>query len=457
MEAGKMINERVIEELLNHGKRSSMKERKEVLEKAEDARGLSLEEAAMLLEIEGEEEIRRLFEAAKKVKEKIYGRRIVIFTPLYTSNECQNNCLYCGFRVANRDLHRKTLSSAEIAREARIIEKQGHKRILLVCGEDGKKTTVDHITEALEKIYQQTDIRRINVNAAPMSVEDFKKLKAVGIGTYQIFQETYHRETYQLMHPGGPKSDYDHRLRALDRAFEAGIDDFGIGVLFGLYDYRFEVLASLMHAQYMEGNYRVGPHTLSIPRLRPAMDSGLKETPYPIGDMEFKKIVAVYRLALPYTGIILSTREDKGLRDQLLQLGVSQVSTGSKTSPGGNEKADKEARQFEISDERPLDEMLQVICRQGHLPSFCTACYRKKRTGSAFMELVKEEQIHEFCEQNAILTLKENLLDYASEETITIGEALIEKSLKAIKNPRIRKVTEEGLKEIEKGKRDIYF
>ncbi len=457
MDTTGIINERKIEELLNTGKQSSKIERLDVIEKAQDAQGLSLEDAAMLLEIEGEEEMNLLFEAAKVIKEKIYGKRIVVFTPLYTSNECQNNCLYCGFRVANKDLHRKTLCTSEIAHEAKAIENQGHKRILLVCGEDKKKTTIHHITEALQNIYQGTDIRRINVNAAPMSVEEFKKLKEVGIGTYQIFQETYHRETYKVMHPGGPKSNYDDRLHALGRAFEAGIDDFGIGVLFGLYDYRFDLLASLMHAEYMEENYSVGPHTISIPRLRPAMDSGLKETPYPITDEEFKKIVAVYRLALPYTGIILSTRESAELRDQLLSLGVSQISTGSKTSPGGNGKTDHEAQQFETSDERTLDEMVQVMCDQGHLPSFCTACYRKKRTGAAFMELAKDEHIHEFCEQNAILTLKENLLDYASDETVIKGEALINKALGEIRSSKIRSITRERLMEIENGKRDLYL
>ncbi|MCC5912570.1 MAG: [FeFe] hydrogenase H-cluster radical SAM maturase HydG, partial [Clostridiaceae bacterium] len=299
--------------------------------------------------------------------------------------------------------------------------------------------------------------RRINVNAAPMEVKDFKKLKEAGIGTYQIFQETYHRETYKTMHPSGSKSDYDYRLTALQRAFEAGIDDFGIGVLLGLYDYKFDVMASLMHSQYMDVNYNVGPHTISIPRLRPANDSALGEAPYLVDDMDLKKIVAVYRLTLPYTGIILSTRESALLRDELLNLGVSQISAGSKTSPGGHKKDDKEATQFETSDDRSLDEMLQVICQQGHLPSFCTACYRANRTGEAFMELAKDAHIHEFCQPNAILTYKENLMEHASDETRKQGEELINKALKEINNPNIKRMTEERLIEIEEGKRDLYF
>ncbi len=457
MNTHQIVNEEQILQLINKGKTTTKEEIIEIIEKAKDCHGLTLEEAASLLTIKDDETMGILLDTAKFVKDVIYGKRVVIFTPLYTSNECTNNCLYCGFRVANKHLHRKTLNKEEIVNEAKAIEKQGHKRLLLVCGEDTKKTHIKHITDALEAIYQETGIRRINVNAAPMEVEDFKKLKAVGIGTYQIFQETYHRETYKKMHPSGSKSDYDYRLTAIERALEAGVDDFGIGALLGLYDYQFDVLATLMHSQYMDNKYGVGPHTISVPRLRPALDSALEEVPHQVSDQDFKKIVAVYRLTLPYTGIILSTRESEALRDELLSLGVSQMSAGSKTNPGGYEKDDREATQFETSDERSLGEVLQVICQQGYLPSFCTACYRANRTGEAFMNLAKEAEIHEFCQSNAILTFKEHLLDYGSEETIEKGNVLIEKALKEIDNERVYQMTLNKLKEIEKGKRDLFF
>ena len=457
MKAYEVICEDRVNELLEVGKGIEKQERLAIIEKARECYGISLEEAAALLQIEDQEELEALFKAAKEIKEHIYGSRIVVFAPLYTSNECTNNCLYCGFRAANRSLHRRTLTTKEIVQEAKFIENQGHKRVLLVCGEDEAKTHIDHITESVKAIYQGADIRRINVNAAPMEVEDFKKLKAAGIGTYQIFQETYHRETYQKMHPSGSKSNYQYRLTAIERAFEAGIDDFGIGVLLGLYDYKFDVLATLMHSQYMDDKYNVGPHTISIPRLRPALDSAIRETPYPVADWELKKIVAVYRLTLPYTGIILSTREGADLRDELLSLGVSQISAGSKTNPGGYEEKDHDGEQFETSDERSLDEMLQVICQQGHLPSFCTACYRAKRTGEAFMELAKDAHIHEFCQPNAIITFKENLEDYASTETRNKGELMIGKELEKITDEKLKAITVERLKRIEKGERDLYL
>lgn len=451
------INESRIMELLNKSKCTDRNAVLQIIDKAKDCMGLTLEEAAILLQVEDPDIMEKLYQTAKMIKEEIYGNRIVIFAPLYTSNECTNNCLYCGFRSANRSLHRRTLNTCEIIKEAKAIEHQGHKRILLVCGEDPSKTHIDHITEAISNIYQHADIRRINVNAAPMSVEDFKKLKASGIGTFQIFQETYHRETYKKMHPSGSKSDYDYRLTAIERAFEAGIDDFGIGVLLGLYDYKFDVLATLMHSQYMDEKYNVGPHTISVPRLRPALDSALKEVPCPVSDQDFKKIVAVYRLAVPYTGIILSTRESASLRDELLSLGVSQISAGSKTNPGGYEEEDNEATQFETSDERSLDEMLQVVCEQGHLPSFCTACYRANRTGEAFMELAKEAHIHEFCQPNAILTFKENLVHYASKQTKEKGEKMILMELEKISDSKIKNETTERLKRIEQGERDLYY
>jgi len=453
----KIINEKEIMELLEKGKKYSKNEILNIIEKSRDCFGITFEEAAALLQIEDDELLEKMFDAARYIKEKIYGNRIVVFAPLYTSNECTNNCLYCGFRSANKELHRRTLSADEVVKEAKAIEAQGHKRILMVCGEDERKTDIEHIVNSVKAVYENVDIRRINVNSAPMTVEDFKKLKEVGIGTYQIFQETYHREIYKKMHPSGSKSDYDWRLTALDRAFEAGIDDLGIGVLLGLYDYKFDVLATLIHSDYLDNKYHVGPHTISIPRLRPAFNSALSEVPYPVSDHDLKKIVAVYRIAVPYTGIILSTRESAKLRDELLELGVSQISAGSKTNPGGYEEDDSEATQFETSDERSVDEVIRVAVNQGHLPSFCTACYRAKRTGEAFMELAKDAHIHEFCHPNAILTFKEYLLDHASTQTKDEGEKLIERELNKIVDRKIKDETIQRLERIEKGERDLYF
>ena len=308
MDIHKIIDEGRINTLLKKESILSKSKILNIINKAKDCHGLNVEEASVLLNIQDDENLHELYKTSKYIKNKIYGNRIVIFAPLYTSNECTNNCLYCGFRVENRNLHRKTLNREEIIQEAKAIEEQGHKRILLVCGEDSKVTNINHIVDAVDAIYKNADIRRINVNSAAMSVKEFKKLKNIGIGTYQIFQETYHRETYKIMHPTGSKSDYDCRLTAIDRAYEAGIDDYGIGVLFGLYDYKFDVLATLMHAEYLDEKYGVGPHTISIPRLRPAFNSGLDKVPYELSDEDLKKIVAVYRLTVPYTGIILSTR-----------------------------------------------------------------------------------------------------------------------------------------------------
>lgn len=430
---------------------------REILAKARECKGLELEDAAALLNVQDEELLDELYEAAKFIKNKVYGKRVVLFAPLYTSNECTNNCLYCGFRRDNKELHRKTLHLEEIVTEAKAMEAQGHKRILLICGEDPGKTHVKHMVEAMEAIYKSTDIRRINVEAAPMKTEEYRLLKDAGIGTYVIFQETYHRETYKKMHPKGLKADYDWRITAIDRAFEAGIDDVGVGALLGLYDYRFEVLGLLMHVRSFEERYGVGPHTISVPRLRPALGWALKEVPYAVNDEDFKKIVAIYRLAVPYTGIILSTRERPEFRDELLSLGISQISAGSKTSPGGYQEEEDKADQFEVSDHRSLPKVLETICENGYIPSFCTACYRRCRTGPAFMEFAKEAEIHEFCQPNAILTFKENLLDYGTEQLRQKGEEIIQKALGEIEDEAMRHSTLERLCEIEAGKRDLYF
>lgn len=452
-----IINETKLNMMLEEGKKFTRKEILKIIEKAKDCYGLNLEESAVLLQIEDEDLLNELFQAASYIKDEIYGNRIVIFAPLYTSNECTNNCLYCGFRRENKILHRRTLSTEEVIAEAKAIEERGHKRILLVCGEDGKSTDIEHIVNSIDAIYKNSDIRRINVNAAPMEVESFKKLKKAGIGTYQIFQETYHRKTYKKMHPDGAKADYDWRLTALDRAFEAGIDDLGIGVLLGLYNYKFDVLATLMHSHYLDKKYNVGPHTISVPRLRPALNSALTEVPYPLSDQDLKKVIAVYRLSVPYTGIILSTRENAKLRDELISLGVSQISAGSKTNPGGYEDDDKEANQFETSDERGLDEMVQVISKQGYLPSFCTSCYRSNRTGEVFMDMAKSAHIHEYCHANAILTFKEYLLTHASGQTREEGEKRIQQEIEKIDDEIVKQEVIERLWKIEQGERDLYL
>lgn len=451
------INEKELYDLVKQGENASNNEIEEIIEKSKECKGLSFLEVSKLLSVQDEELLQKLFDAAKFIKNKIYGKRVVLFAPLYSSNECTNNCLYCGFRHSNGELHRRTLTDEEIINEAKAIEAQGHKRLLLICGEDPKITNIDHLTHAMDLIYENTGIRRINVEAAPMSVEDYKKLKEHGLGTYVIFQETYDRDVYKVMHPTGLKSKYDYRLLANDRAFEAGIDDVGVGILFGLNDFKFEVLALLKHVEHLEKTFGVGPHTISVPRLRPALGWALKKVPHPVSDIDFKKIVAIFRLSVPYTGIILSTRECDKLRDELLELGVSQVSAGSKTNPGGYEDNDNEADQFEISDERTLNQMMETICNRGYLPSFCTACYRRKRTGENFMSYAKTGEIHEFCQPNAILTFKESVLDYGDDKIKEKADDVINKALLEIEDEKIRQLTIEKLKEIENGKRDIFF
>ena len=451
------IQEAKINELLNQPAPLDNLKFQEILAKAKQCKGLTLEDAAILLHAEADHQMQELFSTARFIKDKVYGKRVVLFAPLYTSNACTNNCLYCAFRLENKALNRKTLNTDEIVVQAKEIEKQGHKRILLVCGEDQSQTHIKHIVNAVEKIYASCDIRRINVNAAPMTVDDYKELKRSGIGTYQLFQETYHRDTYKIMHPTGIKKDYDLRLSAMDKAIEAGIDDLGIGALLGLYDYKYEVLAMLQHSEYLLNKYSIGPHTISVPRLRPAFGSVLKETPYPISDMDFKKLVAVLRLAVPYTGIILSTRESETLRDELLSLGVSQISAGSKTDPGGYSQEAENAQQFSNSDHRSMSEMIKVICDSGYIPSFCTACYRRCRTGKDFMDLARKGDIHIFCQPNAILTFKENLLDYGTPENIALGEAVIQKALDEIKHDKLKEATIEKLNLINQGQRDLYF
>lgn len=460
-----IINEAEISALLAKAKKPDPVRIREILAKAGEGQGLLPEETAILLQCDDKDLVGQIFQTARKVKEKIYGKRVVLFAPLYVTNECVNNCLYCGFRKDNTGLTRKTLSLPELAEEVAILENMGHKRILMVFGEHPKYANIDFIEQAIDRAYSvktaKGEIRRINVNLAPLSFEDFKRLKAAKIGTYQAFQETYHRETYKKMHPSGKKADYEWRLSAFDRAQRAGIDDLGAGVLFGLYDYKFEVLALLFHSMHLEKEYGSGPHTISVPRLEPALNApAANQPPHPVSDDEFKKLVAIIRLAVPYTGMILSTREPAELRDELVGLGISQLSAGSRTYPGGYK--DQLARveveeQFQIEDTRPLDQVIYDLCEKGCLPSFCTACYRLGRTGENFMGFAKTGFIRNFCAPNALLTLKEYLLDFASPATQEVGEKVLAKHLEGIEDRVVLERTVEKIGRLQQGKRDLYF
>jgi 2-iminoacetate synthase len=401
--------------------------------------------------------------AARQVKEGIYGRRMVLFAPLYASNECDNNCLYCAFRRDNRDLARRTLSREQIAGETRELEAMGHKRVLLVVGESAR-TGAEYTARAMETIYAtregRGEIRRVNVNMAPQSVDDFRVLKEAGIGTYQCFQETYHPERYRQLHPSGRKADYAWRLEVMDRAFAAGIDDVGMGVLFGLHDFRFEVLALLAHAAYLDERYGVGPHTLSFPRIEPAQNAPAAEhPPAAVSDEDLRLVVAVLRLAVPYTGIIMSTRESLAMRRELFGLGVSQLSAGSRTYPGAyvDGRAHVEAsEQFAIGDTRSLDAVVRDLCEYGYVPSFCTSCYRLGRTGEHFMEKAKPGEIKDFCTPNALFTFQEYLLDYGSAETRAAGKRVIAEALGEV-SPSLRSTVEQRLGQIREGRRDLYL
>jgi 2-iminoacetate synthase len=461
-EKADFIKDEVIFEALEKGKNRTIGEVEAIIEKGRQAKGLTLEETAALLQADAPELNEKLFKAAREVKDAIYGTRIVLFAPLYVSNYCVNRCKYCGYKCTNK-IKRRKLTDEEVRREVEIIESLGHKRIALEAGEDDKNCPIEYITHVMDVIYstkiKNGSIRRINVNIAATSVENYKKLKAAGIGTYVLFQETYHRESYSKYHPSGPKSDYDYHTTAMDRAMEGGIDDVGLGVLFGLYDYKYEVLGLLLHAQHLEEKYGVGPHTISVPRLRPAVGVSLEEYPYLVSDHDFKRIVAILRLAVPYTGIILSTREAPGFREEVINLGVSQISAGSCTDVGGyvlHEQGDNQP-QFELADHRSPLEVLKNLCRQGYLPSYCTACYRAGRTGERFMEFAKSGQIHNLCYPNAILTFKEYLEDYADDELKELGNQVIEKNLAKIPNPVMCEKTIERLRRIENGERDLFF
>ncbi len=460
-ETGSFIDERVIDEALRAASTKDAGRVREILAKARDLGGLDMDEVAVLSSVSDPELLGELFTAAHDVKDAIYGARLVLFAPLYISNLCSNDCLYCAFRVKNKELERRALTQAEIRHEVELLVDQGHKRILLVAGESyPRQGGFGYVLDSIGTIYDvkrgNGEIRRVNVNVAPLTVEQFRDLKATGIGTYQLFQETYHRDTYRRVHVGGKKKDFDWRVTGMHRAMEAGIDDVGIGVLFGLFDWRFEVLAMLQHIHELERAFGVGPHTISLPRLEPASGSSMaEEPPMPVSDVDFRKIVAILRLAVPYTGMIMSTRETANIRRETFALGVSQISAGSRTNPGGYEEDERfDAAQFQLGDHRSLDEVIRDVADLGYVPSFCTACYRLGRTGMDFMDLAKPGDIKHHCDPNALSTFLEYLLDYGTEGTRETGEKLIAEKV-AEMDPVRREHTEKMLTKVRAGGRDI--
>ena len=438
----------------------------ELLAKARLYQGLSHREASVLLACEIEEKNQEIYALASEIKQKVYGNRIVMFAPLYLSNYCVNGCTYCPYHVKNKTIPRRKLSQDEIEKEVIALQDMGHKRLALEAGEDPKNNPIEYILECIDTIYnikhKNGEIRRVNVNIAATTVENYRKLKDAGIGTYILFQETYHKESYLELHPTGPKHDYSYHTEAMDRAMEAGIDDVGLGVLFGLDKYRYEFAGLLMHAEHLESVWGVGPHTVSVPRLRNADDVDIDSFTNGISDDIFAKIVACIRIAIPYTGLIISTRESQECREKVLRLGVSQISGGSKTSVGGyaeeGVESESGSEQFEVSDTRTLDEVVKWLMEMGYVPSFCTACYREGRTGDRFMELCKSGQIQNCCQPNALMTLKEYLTDYASEGTKEVGEQLIEREINTIPKEKVRRIVLENLRAIEENnRRDFRF
>lgn len=464
MKAEEFISNEEIEETLNYAKENKNNRSliQEIIKKAQACKGLSHREAAVLLECDLEEENKQIEELAKQIKQKFYGNRIVMFAPLYLSNYCVNGCVYCPYHLKNKHIARKKLTQDEIRREVIALQDMGHKRLALEAGEDPINNPIEYILESIKTIYsikhKNGAIRRVNVNVAATTVENYKKLKDAGIGTYILFQETYHKENYELLHPTGPKHDYAYHTQAMDRAMEAGIDDVGIGVLFGLNMYKYDFVGLLMHAEHLEAANGVGPHTISVPRICPADDIDTNEYSNAIDDDTFAKIVSIIRIAVPYTGMIISTRETPKSRERVLNLGISQISGGSSTSVGGYvEKEEENSAQFDLSDTRTLDEVVNWLLTLGYVPSFCTACYREGRTGDRFMQLVKSGQIVNCCQPNALMTLKEYLEDYASKDTQSKGETIIQKEVETIKNEKVKQIAKEYLKELHDGKRDFRF
>ena len=436
----------------------------EILAKADLGKGISHREAAVLIEVEDKEIEERIFAIARRLKEQIYGNRIVMFAPLYLSNHCVNGCVYCPYHAKNKTIPRRKLTQEEIRREVIALQDMGHKRLALETGEHPKLSPIEYVLESIDTIYsihhKNGAIRRVNVNIAATTVENYTRLKDAGIGTYILFEETYDREAYERLHPTGPKSDWAYHTEAMDRAMLGGIDDVGVGALFGLSNYRYDVVGILMHAEHLEARFGVGPHTISVPRIRPADDIDPKDFPNAVTDEVFRRIVAVLRIAVPYTGMIVSTRESKRSRELVLDVGVSQLSGGSKTSVGGYAEGienAEESAQFDISDERTLDEIVGWLLELGYIPSFCTACYREGRTGDRFMSLAKRGLIGNCCAPNALMTLAEYLEDYASPRVKVEGYKMIDRLQQIIPSDKVRRITEENLKAILDGKRDFRF
>jgi 2-iminoacetate synthase len=466
IECKDFIDDTAIQEILDRAEHPETARVRDIIDKACELKGLTPEEVAVLLQTRDEELIGEILQAAHKIKEDIYGNRLVLFAPLYIANHCSNNCLYCGFRRDNKELQRVALTMEQIRKEVMVLEREGHKRLLMLCGEHPTRSSLEYFMEAIETAYATRtekggEIRRINVEIAPLQVDDYRKLKKTGIGTCVLFQETYHHATYKIMHPSGPKKDFAWRLTAMHRAQEGGISDVGIGALFGLYDYKYEVLGLLLHALQLEKDCGVGPHTISIPRLEPAFNAPAAiAPPRPVSDSDFKKLVAILRMAVPYTGMILSTRENPALRSEVFAYGVSQISAGSRTNPGGyqDDSSDRfRAAQFNLGDTRTLDDVIYDISRHGHIPSFCTACYRLGRVGKDFMDLAKPGLIQKFCQTNALFTFKEYLMDYASPRVREAGEALIADTLDKSYRTKRRQMAVSRLAQIEKGARDVYI
>ena len=434
-----------------------------IINKARLRKGLNHREASVLLACDIPEKIKEIYDLAEQIKKDFYGNRIVMFAPLYLSNYCVNSCVYCPYHIKNKHIPRKKLTQEEVAKEVIALQDMGHKRLAIEAGEDPVNNPIEYILECIDTIYgihhKNGAIRRVNVNIAATTVENYRKLKEAGIGTYILFQETYHKESYEKLHPAGPKHDYAYHTEAMDRAMEGGIDDVGLGVLFGLELYRYEYCALLMHAEHLEAVHGVGPHTISVPRIKKADDIDPDAFDNSISDEIFCKIAALIRIAVPYTGMIVSTRESESVREEIIRLGVSQISGGSRTSVGGycEEIRPHDTEQFDVSDQRTLDEVVNWLMSNGYIPSFCTACYREGRTGDRFMSLCKSGQIQNCCHPNALMTLKEYLIDYASEDTRRIGGELIKCELDNIPKDKVRDICKENLAKIEQGIRDFRF
>lgn len=456
------IDEQEIERILEQNRMPSPSRVHEVLSKAKEMKGLSLEEVSVLTNVNDPMQLFELFETANHMKEKIYGKRLVIFAPLYISNLCSNECSYCAFRAGNDQIVRRALTQPEIVNKTEILIREGHKRILLVAGESYPQDDFQYVIDSIASIYGahvgNGDIRRVNVNIGPLETEEFKRLREAKIGTYQLFQETYHPKTYGEVHLSGKKADYQYRVTALHRAMEAGIENVGTGVLFGLYNFRFELLALMQHIRELEKVFGIGPHTISVPRVEPATGSEFStHPPYAVSDLNYRKIIAILRLAVPYTGIIMSTRETTQMRRETFALGVSQISAGSSTSPGGarHKVQGEEGSERSLGDHRSLDEVVRDIAAMGYIPSFCNSCHRMGRTGLDFMDMAKPGEIKQHCSPNAISTFQEYLMDYASYETRLIGEDLIEDVMDTMEGP-VRERAFLMLEQVKKGKRDMY-